>query len=285
MKLKQNSAGNSKLGQPPRVVPLAHQSGTLVVFSKIAAVGAALGFFLIASHLALSAGEEPAGQPPAAEKSPASVEGAEVPSIPKSNMSIDEALRIRNNLELMREDVQIKLRSLAQAKISYERTKKDVEEKLRAIKEENKLLDETLQKEKASKTDRLKEALLFIEKMEPRKAAPVVEAMDKDLVIALFKKLPPRNVTRILENVSPQKATQLMEYYTRIRSGREYSLLRELGLCQPEEDTKKQTSPAQQGANQLENSQQTPPARDSAQQSAQQSAPPASGAGENSTAR
>jgi flagellar motility protein MotE (MotC chaperone) len=154
-----------------------------------------------------------------------------LPVIPKDLSSLTEAERIRVNLELIRSDAEAKIRALAKARQAYEKSKKDVDVRLKEVKEQKGLLEDSLLKEKVVKEERLKEALVFVEKMEPRKSAPLIEAMDRDLVIALFKKLPPKVVTRILENVSPRKATELMEFYTRIRSGREFALLRELGLC------------------------------------------------------
>ena len=95
-------------------------------------------------------------------------------------------------------------------------------------------MEETLQKEKKVKEERLTETIEFISKMEPRKASVVLEGMDRDLVISLMKKLPARFVTKALEGMSPKKTVEYMEYYTRIRSGREYELMKELGLCKPD---------------------------------------------------
>ena len=158
-----------------------------------------------------------------------------VPQIPSGQLSIGEAAELRTQLELLKRDVEQKITKLSQAKKSYDKAKTDIDLKLKRIVEERTLLKETLQQEKKSKEERLSEALEFVAKMEARKAAPVIEGMDRDLVLHLFRKLPPRQVTKILESVNPKKATELMEYYTRIRSGREFDLMREMGLCQSSE--------------------------------------------------
>jgi hypothetical protein len=131
----------------------------------------------------------------------------------------------------MRKDAEQKIEKLNAARQGYERSRGDVETKLKRIEEERKLLEETLQKERKAKDERLSETLEFISKMEPKKAAPLIETMDRDLVMQLLRKLPARQVTKLLESVNPKKATEILEYYTRIRSGREYELLREMGLC------------------------------------------------------
>jgi flagellar motility protein MotE (MotC chaperone) len=156
----------------------------------------------------------------------------DLPEIPVGQTTLSNAAQIRNQLILVKKSVQEKIKALAQSKASLEKTRAKVSEELKMLSEQKAIMEESLQNEKKVKEDRIKEALTFIEKMEPRKAAPLIEAMDRDLVVALFKRLPARNVTRVLENVSAKKATELMEYYTRIRSGREYELLKELGLCQ-----------------------------------------------------
>ncbi|MEN9825831.1 MAG: hypothetical protein RI953_1576 [Pseudomonadota bacterium] len=157
---------------------------------------------------------------------------AAIPEIPEKGLTLSKAAELRNQLLLMRKDIEQKTEKLNVAKQGYDRSKTDIENKLRRIEEERKLLEETLQKERKAKEERLSEALEFVAKMEPKKAAPLLESMDRDLVMQLLRKLPPRQVTKLLEAVNPKKATELLEYYTRIRSGREYELFRELGLCQ-----------------------------------------------------
>lgn len=162
--------------------------------------------------------------------------GQNLPTIPRGDLSASESMRIRDELELIRQDVEQKLVRLEEAKKSYDLARLDVEARVKKVEEERRLLDETLQKEKKLKEDRVKEAVEFVSKMEPRKVAPVMDTMDRDLVIVLLSRLPARQVTKVLENSTPAKATQFLEYYTRIRSGREFEMLRELGLCAPYKD-------------------------------------------------
>ena len=60
--------------------------------------------------------------------------------------------------------------------------------------------------------------------MEPKRAAPVFEELDRDLAVALFKNLKKKQVTAILEKMDPDKAVTLTEYYGRVKSGAEYDL-------------------------------------------------------------
>ena len=168
---------------------------------------------------------------PAKQEDKKSIPKPNLPNIPNGYMPTSEALRLREELELIKKDVEQKIVHLEQAKNAYDKSRVDVEQEWKKVEEDKRLLDETLQKEKKIKEDRLKETVDFIAKMEPRKAAPLLESMDRDLVIALLTKLPPRLVTKLLESMSPPKATQFLEYYTHIRSGREFEMLKDLGLC------------------------------------------------------
>ena len=198
----------------------------LIFATKITALAGIAGF-MYANHQAKA--EESATQAPETDKKADA--SATLPDVPEKGLSLSRAAEIRNQLLLMRKDVEQKTEKMNVARQGYERAKLDVEQKLKRIEEERKLLEETLQKERKAKDDRLTETLEFISKMEPKKAAPLIETMDRDLVMQLLRKLPPRQVTKLLESVNPKKATELLEYYTRIRSGREYEMLREMGLC------------------------------------------------------
>ena len=164
-----------------------------------------------------------------------------LPTIPKGELTTSESMRIREQLEMMKQDIEQKLIRLEEAKKSYDLARVDIDVRLKKVEEEKRLLDETLQKEKKLKEDRVKEAVEFVSKMEPRKVAPIMDTMDRDLVIVLLSRLPPRQVTKLLENSTPAKATQFLEYFTRIRSGREFEMLRELGLCAPTKDKNEET--------------------------------------------
>jgi flagellar motility protein MotE (MotC chaperone) len=156
----------------------------------------------------------------------------DVPKIPDGKAGLADYTRIRAQLELMKQEVEEKIVRLKLATDAYRSAQVASDEKLKIIREEAQLLDETLQKEKEVQKERIEEALVFIEKMEPKKAAPVLESMDRDLVVQLFKKLKPKTVTKFLESMRPAKATEYMEYYTKIRSGREFELLRDLKMCE-----------------------------------------------------
>ena len=93
--------------------------------------------------------------------------------------------------------------------------------------EEKKILNWS-KREKELKGERVKKLITFFQKMEPKKAAPMFEKMDKDLVISMFKEIPQKQITTVLEQMQPDKSVELSEYFGRVRSAREYDLLKEM---------------------------------------------------------
>lgn len=202
----------------------------ILIAAKLVALAGA-GGFLFAEHQSKAQAQAQESDAKPSESTAQDVKPDDLPAIPESGLSLSRAAEIRNQLLIMRRDVEQRIAKLQAAQRGYERSKSSVDAKLKRIEEERRLLEETLQKERKAKQERLSDALQFVAKMEPQKAAPLLETMDRDLVMQLLRQLPPRQVTKLLESVNPKKATEFLEYYTRIRSGREYELLREMGLC------------------------------------------------------
>ena len=200
----------------------------LLIAAKLVALAGAGGFLYAENQSKAQAQESTVASNDAKSTD---VKKDDLPPIPEKGLSLSRAAEIRNQLLIMRRDVESRIAQLQAAQKGYERSKSSVDAKLKRIEEERRLLEETLQKERKAKQERLSDALQFVAKMEPQKAAPLLETMDRDLVMQLLNQLPPRQVTKLLESVNPKKATEFLEYYTRIRSGREYELLREMGLC------------------------------------------------------
>jgi len=103
-----------------------------------------------------------------------------------------------------------------------------VEGKVRSLENERLMFQQSLQREKDVSDERLAALVEYYKKMEPKKAAPVFEKLDQDLVVKLFNKFPQKQVTQILTGMSVEKAATLTEYYGRVRSGKEYEMLKEM---------------------------------------------------------
>ena len=103
-----------------------------------------------------------------------------------------------------------------------------ISDKLKKLDEEMLFFKQTIQKEKQLQDERLQQLIGFYRKMPAKKAAPVFEKLDKDLVVALFKKLPEKQSMQILSLMNPEKSKELSEYFGRLTSGKEYDLLSEI---------------------------------------------------------
>ena len=154
-----------------------------------------------------------------------------VPTIPKIG-SLKQYEKLKQELLILRSDTEVKLKRVQTQILLHEKLKKEVQQTLEVIENERKLLSDTLQREQQVQEERLTASVELIGKMEPKKAAPLFESMDRDLALALLQKLPSRQTTKILEALNPTKATELMEFFSRVKSGREYKLLKDIGLCE-----------------------------------------------------
>lgn len=164
-----------------------------------------------------------------------------LPQIHTANIKKEEINKYLNLLEQKRIQIESEMKILKEKEAYIQNLQKIVDQKLEQIKQERKMLADTLQKEKEIKSQRIEELVEFYKKMPPKKLAPIMEKIDKDLVVSLFKKFPQKQVMEILSAMSPDKSAQLTEYYGRVNSAKEYQLLKELNdslnkefnICKP----------------------------------------------------
>lgn len=156
---------------------------------------------------------------------------SELFELPKLNAKKVEKAEIGKFLDLAeRKERQVSERTkqLSRREEQLKALEKSIDEKLTKLEEERKFIAKTLQQEKDLKGERLDKIAELYDKMDPKKAAPAFEKLDKDLAVALFKKLKQKQVTTILEAMPPEKSVELTEYFARVKSAKEYDLLKEL---------------------------------------------------------
>jgi flagellar motility protein MotE (MotC chaperone) len=151
-----------------------------------------------------------------------------LPEIDPEKVKKDELGKYLGLLEDRKAVVDERVKQLKQREDDLVSLEKSVEVKILKLEEERKFFAETLQKEKDLKSERLDKLVTLYAKMEPKKAAPLFEKMDRDLAVALFKEMKQKQITAILENMKPESSVQLSEYYGRVRSTREYEVLKEM---------------------------------------------------------
>jgi flagellar motility protein MotE (MotC chaperone) len=151
--------------------------------------------------------------------------------LPKLNAKKVKKAEIGKYLDMAeRKEQQISERTikLAKREEQLKALERGIEEKLSQLDDERKFIAKTLQEEKDLKGERLDKVVELYDKMDPKKAAVAFEKIDKDLAVALFKRLKQKQVTIILEAMNPEKSVELTEYFARVKSAKEYDLLKEL---------------------------------------------------------
>lgn len=152
----------------------------------------------------------------------------ELPTLDPATVKKDEIGKYLELAERKQSQVEQRLQLLERREMQLKSLENSIQNKLLKLEEERRFFTQTIQKEKDLTGDRLTKLIELYAKMEPKKAAPVFAGLDKDLVVALFQNLPQKQITSILENMDPQKSVELSEYFGRVRSGREYDLLKEM---------------------------------------------------------
>ena len=225
---------------------------------KIIVVGAAVSYYFgwlsFGEHIAPAQGDDkaPANAAVATNAKEGSPdEGDKALSVPSDKSYLDDLLNLpplktedvgkeelenyQNMAKRAKEQVDQRVEVLNKRAEDLRDLEKSISEKLVKMDEEKQFILNTIQKEKDLQGQRLTSLIDLYTKMEPKKAAPIFEKMDKDLAVALFAKIKEKQVTKILEVMNPDAALKISEYYGRVGSLREYETLKELNKSLLEE--------------------------------------------------
>ncbi|MFK7827392.1 MAG: MotE family protein [Oligoflexales bacterium] len=151
-----------------------------------------------------------------------------LPELDVNKSSKDEIGRYLTLIDQAKQQVAEKMGVLEHKLSQLRDLENSLDAKIARLDEERQFFAQTIQQEKKIQKERLEDLVDLYEKMEPKKAAPVFEAMDKDLVIAIFKKMKKKQVTKVLESMQTDKSVMISEYFGRVGSAREYDLLKEM---------------------------------------------------------
>jgi flagellar motility protein MotE (MotC chaperone) len=154
-----------------------------------------------------------------------------LPKINTEGMSKDEVGRYFTMLERKQTQIENRIQILSAREAQLKNLEKSVDEKIKKLEDEMMYFQQTLQKEKQLQNDRLEKLVEFYQKMEAKKAAAVFEKLDRDLVVSLFNRFPQKQTTQILALMNPDRSVELSEYYGRIKSAKEYELLKEINVA------------------------------------------------------
>ncbi|HET9241090.1 MAG TPA: hypothetical protein VFO10_27745 [Oligoflexus sp.] len=154
-----------------------------------------------------------------------------LPKISTEGMDKDEVGRYFTMLERKQSQIENRIHILTTREEQLKNLEKSVDEKIKKLEDEMIFFQQTIQKEKQLQGERLDKLVEFYQKMEAKKAAAVFEKLDKDLVVSLFNRFPQKQTTQILALMNPDRSVELSEYYGRIKSAKEYELLKEINVA------------------------------------------------------
>lgn len=151
-----------------------------------------------------------------------------LPKLDRKALTKDQLARYLDMLDRKKLQVETKITALKAEHKRLKGLEQDVAGRIDKLREELKFFQQTVQKEKTFADERLAKLIAFYQKVPPKKSAPVFESLDKDLVVSLFNGLPQKQVTKILALMNPEKSVEITEYYGRVKSAKEYQLLKEI---------------------------------------------------------
>lgn len=153
-----------------------------------------------------------------------------LPSINPERLRKEEISRYLSIIDRKKSQIEDRMRFLAQRQEQLKRLEEVIDSKIQKLEEEIQYFQQTQQAEKELQDERLEKLVAFYEKMNPKRAAPVFERLDRDLVVQLFQRIPQKQTMEILSLMDPERSVELSEYFGRIRSAKEYELLKEINV-------------------------------------------------------
>ncbi len=151
-----------------------------------------------------------------------------LPKLDTSKMSKEEAEKYIILIDKKKQELADMEKSLTERKTILEEMQKNIDERIKKLENEKSLFTDLVDKQIELSEERKKELVDFYKKMPAKKAAPIFSTMNQDLVVALFKLLPQKQVTSILSEMSADKSKELSEYYGRVGVLDEYKTMNDL---------------------------------------------------------
>ena len=184
-------------------------------------------------ELKLFAEDEPKSEEQKEEKETNSVATTlenllEIPSFDSSKASKEDIDEYLSLIERKKEQINERIEILKIRENQLKELEGSIDQKIGKIDEEILFFKQTQQQEKSLKEERLNNLVDFYKKMTPKKAAPIMENLDRDLIVQLFQKFPKKQTMNILSLMNPTKAAEISEYYGRLNSIKEYDMLKEV---------------------------------------------------------
>ena len=152
----------------------------------------------------------------------------EIPSFDSSKASKEDIDEYLSLIERKKEQINERIEILKIRENQLKELEGSIDHKIVKIDEEILFFKQTQQQEKSLKEERLNNLVDFYKKMTPKKAAPIMENLDRDLIVQLFQKFPKKQTMNILSLMNPTKAAEISEYYGRLNSIKEYDMLKEV---------------------------------------------------------
>ncbi len=158
-----------------------------------------------------------------------------LPEIDSSDVKKEDISKFLALADRKKRQIEDRIEAIKLRAVQLDTLEKSIDLKLARIDEERRFISSQIQKEVTLKEDRLEKLVELYKKMSPKKAAPIFENLNKDLLVALTQRISQKQMTKVMEKMTPEKSKEITEYFGRIDSLKEYDLLKEMNTSLREE--------------------------------------------------
>ena len=140
-------------------------------------------------------------------------------------------------IEQKREEIKLEEERLAQQKADLQRLKEEVDKRIAEYKKVQVALEELVKTEQKKRRERIMQLVKVLSNMRPESAAAVVEKLDDQMAVDIFKLMQSRMAGKVMGNLKPRQAARISEMLAQYQQAQQAGALAERavtgGMPQP----------------------------------------------------
>ncbi len=135
-------------------------------------------------------------------------------NIPEKKIESVEERRLLFSLQKEKQKIEKREKKLDMKEIELKTLAQEVDKKLQEIKTQRKFLEELLATRDEIQQKKIRSLSKIFEKMEPTKAAAILDSLDDDLAIGILEGMKSKSAGKLLSQLEEEKAARLSVYFT-----------------------------------------------------------------------
>ena len=134
-------------------------------------------------------------------------------------------------IEQKRQEVKLEEERLAQQKADLARLKEEVDQRIAEYKKVQTALEELVKTEQNKRRERVSQLVKVLSNMRPEAAAAVVEKLDDQMTVEIFKLMQSRIAGQVMGNLKPGQAARISEMLAQFQQAQQAGMLAERAVA------------------------------------------------------